>query len=213
MIPTQRLRVPIASGYKPKLTPCALNSLLSRPPSSSCRSNSPRLARIPRTRPSHPPPTSSSPPSRSRLPARPRRKLGGQPGHPAHQRELFPPEMLAAAPTDYLLDACPSCGGHLHLTDAEPIRRRPAGRHPRRAAGDPGAPRSSGVVLSLSEGSIRPAADRDRTRRPGRAEADHRDRLPQGGLSRLVLDHPQVHPRRRRLDHLAWATGARSSAR
>ena len=30
--------------------------------------------------------------------------------------------MLASAPTDYLLDACPSCGGHLLLTDAaEPI--------------------------------------------------------------------------------------------
>jgi transposase len=30
--------------------------------------------------------------------------------------------MLASAPTDYLLDACPSCGGHLLVTDdAEPI--------------------------------------------------------------------------------------------
>ena len=30
--------------------------------------------------------------------------------------------MLASIPTDYLLDACPSCGGHLSLTDAaEPI--------------------------------------------------------------------------------------------
>jgi transposase len=47
----------------------------------------------------------------------PRRKPGGQPGHPSHQRELFPPEMLASIPTDYLLDACPSCGGHLLLAD------------------------------------------------------------------------------------------------
>src|SRR5262249_9083366 len=39
------------------------------------------------------------------------------PGHPAHQRELFPPERLASTPTDYLLDACPCCGGHLLLTD------------------------------------------------------------------------------------------------
>ncbi len=30
--------------------------------------------------------------------------------------------MLASVPADYLLDACPSCGGHLLLTDdAEPI--------------------------------------------------------------------------------------------
>ena len=47
----------------------------------------------------------------------------------------------------------------------------------------------------------------DRARRPGRAAADHPDRLPQGGLPRLVLDHPQVPPRRRRRDHLARATG------
>jgi transposase len=52
----------------------------------------------------------------------PRRKPGGQPGHTSHQRVLFPPEMLASEPTDYLLDACPGCGGHLLLTDAaEPI--------------------------------------------------------------------------------------------
>jgi transposase len=51
-----------------------------------------------------------------------RRRPGGQPGHTSHQRVPFPPEMLASVPTDYLLDACPACGGHLLLTDdAEPI--------------------------------------------------------------------------------------------
>src|SRR5512144_210451 len=49
-----------------------------------------------------------------------RRRPGGQPGHPAHQRVPFPPEMLASAPTDYWLDACPGCGGHLLLRDYEP---------------------------------------------------------------------------------------------
>jgi transposase len=52
---------------------------------------------------------------------RSRRKRGGQPGHTSHQRVPYPPEMLAAPPADYLLDACPSCGGHLLVTDAEPI--------------------------------------------------------------------------------------------
>src|SRR5215472_3587277 len=70
------------------------------------------------------PPSSDivKPPKPPPPPGQQRRKPGDQPGHPAHQRELFPPEMLASAPTDYLLDACPSCGGHLLLTDAaEPI--------------------------------------------------------------------------------------------
>jgi transposase len=68
------------------------------------------------------PPSSDivKPPKPQPPPGQERRKAGGQPGHPAHQRELFPPEMLASAPTDYLLDACPACGGHLLVTDAEP---------------------------------------------------------------------------------------------
>src|SRR5438477_11132937 len=73
--------------------------------------------------------TSSKPPSSDIVkppkppppPGQDRRQPGGQPGHPAHQRELFPPEMLASTPTDYLLDACPGCGGHLLLSDDEPI--------------------------------------------------------------------------------------------
>lgn len=74
--------------------------------------------------------TSSKPPSSDIVkppkppppPGQERREPGGQPGHPAHQRALFPPEMLASVPSDYLLDACPWCSGHLLLTDdAEPI--------------------------------------------------------------------------------------------
>jgi transposase len=70
------------------------------------------------------PPSSDivKPPKPPPPPGQQRRKPGGQPGHDSHQRVPFPPEMLATAPTDYLLDACPSCGGHLLLSDAaEPI--------------------------------------------------------------------------------------------
>src|SRR4051794_41837802 len=64
--------------------------------------------------------TSSKPPSSDIVkppkppppPGQERRRPGGQPGHASHQRVPFPPEMLASAPTDYLLDACPACGGH-----------------------------------------------------------------------------------------------------
>jgi transposase len=68
------------------------------------------------------PPSSDivKPPKPQPPPGQERRRPGGQPGHPAHQRELFPPEMLASSPTDYLLNACPGCGGHLLVTDNEP---------------------------------------------------------------------------------------------
>jgi transposase len=70
------------------------------------------------------PPSSDivKPPTPQPPPGQPRRKPGGQPGHTSHQRVPFPAEMLASRPTDYLLDACPGCGGHLLLTDHdEPI--------------------------------------------------------------------------------------------
>ena len=65
------------------------------------------------------PPSSDivKPPRPQPPPGQQRRKPGGQPGHTSHQRQPFPPEMLASIPTDYLLDACPSCGGHLFLAD------------------------------------------------------------------------------------------------
>src|SRR5262249_22506674 len=83
----------------------------------------------------------------------------------------------------------------------------PAGRYPRGAAGDPGASRPPGVVPALPEAPRGPAPRADRTRGPGRAVADHAHRLPQGGLSCLLLDRPQVPPRRRAGVDLAWGTG------
>jgi transposase len=65
------------------------------------------------------PPSSDivKPPRPQPPPGQQRREPGGQPGHASHQRQPFPPEMLASIPTDYLLDACPSCGGPLLLAD------------------------------------------------------------------------------------------------
>ena len=61
-----------------------------------------------------------NPPSRSHPPARSGGSPAVSPDIPPHQRELFPPEMLASLPTDYLLEACPSCGGHRLVTDDDP---------------------------------------------------------------------------------------------
>jgi transposase len=63
------------------------------------------------------PSTSSRPPSSDvvRPPLPPpavgetKRRIGGQPGHPKHERALFPPEMVT--PFLHTLDACPCCAG------------------------------------------------------------------------------------------------------
>src|SRR3954468_19574255 len=39
-----------------------------------------------------------------------RRRIGGQPGHPKHERAAFPPEVINAGSFDRRPDACPSCG-------------------------------------------------------------------------------------------------------
>src|SRR5215210_6966056 len=38
-----------------------------------------------------------------------KRRIGGQPGHPKHQRTAFPPEAINAGSFDHRLDACPAC--------------------------------------------------------------------------------------------------------
>jgi transposase len=65
--------------------------------------------------------TSSKPPSsdivkppKSELPeGQERRHIGGQPGHPKHERDAFPPESINGASVDYHLDLCPCCGRDL----------------------------------------------------------------------------------------------------
>jgi transposase len=62
--------------------------------------------------------TSSKPPSSDLVkPPRPepppgqeQRTIGGQPGHPKHERPLVPPEQLTSVPHHYIPDLCPDCG-------------------------------------------------------------------------------------------------------
>jgi transposase len=60
--------------------------------------------------------TSSKPPSsdivkpKPAVPADAKRSIGGQPGHPKHEREPFPAERVSRF-EEHTLDACPCCGG------------------------------------------------------------------------------------------------------
>lgn len=45
-----------------------------------------------------------------------RRKRGGQPGHPRHERVAFPPEQVTHT-EDYAFNCCPDCGGPVELLD------------------------------------------------------------------------------------------------
>src|SRR5512135_257343 len=68
--------------------------------------------------------TSSKPPSSDIVkPPKPpppkgqdKRRVGGQPGHPKHERALFSPEIVNGGAHDYCLDLCPTCGHGLHPT-------------------------------------------------------------------------------------------------
>ena len=39
-----------------------------------------------------------------------RRHIGGQPGHPKHERALFPPELINGGSHDHFAELCPKCG-------------------------------------------------------------------------------------------------------
>ena len=72
--------------------------------------------------------TSSKPPSSDIVkPPKPpppegqdKRRIGGQPGHPKHERALFPPEQVNGGSHDYVLDLCPGCGHGLQPAAAAP---------------------------------------------------------------------------------------------
>lgn len=48
------------------------------------------------------------------------RQAGGQPGHPPHQRQLFPPELLNGGSYTHRLERCPTCGHGLQAIGAAP---------------------------------------------------------------------------------------------
>ncbi len=73
--------------------------------------------------------TSSKPPSSDIVkPPKPpppdgqaQRTIGGQPGHPKHERDPFPPEAINAGSFDWYIDLCPQCGHGLEpATWSEP---------------------------------------------------------------------------------------------
>src|SRR4051812_47067782 len=51
-----------------------------------------------------------------------KRHIGGQPGHPKHERALFPPEAVNDGTFDHCLDTCPSCGHDLRPARTIPPR-------------------------------------------------------------------------------------------
>jgi transposase len=72
--------------------------------------------------------TSSKPPSSDLVkPPKPQpaqgqdqREIGGQPGHPKHERALFPPEQVNGGFHDHYLELCPACGHGLQGADGAP---------------------------------------------------------------------------------------------
>src|SRR3954453_15445176 len=51
-----------------------------------------------------------------------RRRIGGQTGHPKHERAAFPPESVSGGSFDHRLDFCPSCGHDLRPMRTVPPR-------------------------------------------------------------------------------------------
>jgi transposase len=74
--------------------------------------------------------TSSKPPSSDLVkPAPPpppegqtKRSIGGQPGHPRHERSLFPPELLNGGSHTHAAEICPTCGHGLQAAPTTPPR-------------------------------------------------------------------------------------------
>jgi len=68
---------------------------------------------------SKPPSSDITKPKSKEKPKKGKRKIGGQPGHPRHQRPPFGNEDINQ-PHEYVLTSCPNCKGDAVLTDGEP---------------------------------------------------------------------------------------------
>src|SRR5271169_1399108 len=72
--------------------------------------------------------TSSKPPSSDLVKPPPppppegqaKRSIGGQAGHPRHERPLFPPELLNGGSHTYVAEICPECGHGLQAATTTP---------------------------------------------------------------------------------------------
>lgn len=78
------------------------------------------------------PPSSDivKPPKPPTPPGQGKRRIGGQPGHPQHEREAFPPDQIDRTRT-YEMNRCPDCGGKLkRLRDERIIQQAEIVRQP-----------------------------------------------------------------------------------
>jgi transposase len=72
--------------------------------------------------------TSSKPPSSDIVkppkpeppPGQTKRKAGGQPGHPKHERAAIPANLFSGPPIEHRLLFCPDCHGNLHAANLDP---------------------------------------------------------------------------------------------
>ena len=147
----------------------------------SSRSNWPPPARTPPLPPSLPPPTSSSRPSRLRLPDRTNAASAASPAIPSTNAALFPPEQIDRASPMHYPRRLPLLRG----TTASQLATTPASSSRSNSRAVP-VDRSRNtrctrvLVRPLPQGPLRRPCPPHRQGRPGRPSADHPDRLPQG---------------------------------
>jgi transposase len=158
--------------------------------------------------------TSSKPPSSDIVkPPKPpppdgqaQRKIGGQPGHPKHERDPFPPEAINDGSFDYRIDLCPRCGHGLELAAwSEPrvIQQVDINEVPLSIQEHRSHPGWCSCCRKLYEGPLPIGIERGGLVGP---KLTTLIAYLKGGLPCFVLDHPEVHPRCRPLDDLARAT-------
>jgi len=154
---------------------------------------------------SKPPSSDIVKPSKSPPEGEDKRKIGGQPGHPRHERPAFPPELIDE-PHDYTLEQCPDCGGKLQDAALAPkvIQQVEILVNPLHIAEHRGqaywCPKCQQVHYAPLPAEVVKAG-------PGGTTADSPGWLPQGSLPCFVFHDSQVSPRCRRCQGQPWAVG------